>query len=177
MFVAINGPLGAGKSSLAEALVERIPASVYLDGDSLLAGNPPPKNSTTFLHSNVALLVSQFHSVEYKHFVLSHYWETPSDIDHLRMELRHNCGIADFRCFLATLPLDENIERIRLRQSSRAIDELEFELQTVVKERKVLGGFANGELGKPFDLSGPLEDSVEELLRLLLDEGDSDACA
>lgn len=41
MIIVLNGPLGIGKSTLAEALTESIEQSVMLDGDRLAATNPP----------------------------------------------------------------------------------------------------------------------------------------
>ena len=37
MIIVLNGPLGIGKSTLAEALAESIDQSVMLDGDHLVA--------------------------------------------------------------------------------------------------------------------------------------------
>jgi adenylate kinase family enzyme len=40
MIIVLNGPLGIGKSTLAEALSESIDRCVMLDGDALVAANP-----------------------------------------------------------------------------------------------------------------------------------------
>ena len=42
MIILLNGPLGIGKTTLAEALMERVQQCVMLDGDHLLAANPSP---------------------------------------------------------------------------------------------------------------------------------------
>jgi shikimate kinase len=45
MIIALYGPLGIGKSTLAEALAESIDRCVMLDGDHLVAVNPPALTS------------------------------------------------------------------------------------------------------------------------------------
>ena len=58
MFIVLNGPLGTGKSTLAEALSENIDQCVMLDGDHLIAANPPPVHRLRLLHSTISLLVA-----------------------------------------------------------------------------------------------------------------------
>ena len=55
MIIVLNGPLGIGKSTLAEALTESIDACVMLSGDQLVAVNPPSKNALEHLHSTIEL--------------------------------------------------------------------------------------------------------------------------
>ena len=57
MIIVLNGPLGIGKSTLAETLAESLDHCVMLDGDHLIAANPPPDDEMEFLHSTIALLV------------------------------------------------------------------------------------------------------------------------
>jgi deoxyadenosine/deoxycytidine kinase len=45
VIIVLNGPLGVGKSTLAELLAERIDQCVMLDGDHLVAANPPPADA------------------------------------------------------------------------------------------------------------------------------------
>jgi adenylate kinase family enzyme len=58
MFIVLNGPLGIGKSTLAEALTESIDSCVMLDGDRLIAANPATTDELEHLHSTIALLVT-----------------------------------------------------------------------------------------------------------------------
>ncbi len=51
MIIVLNGPLGIGKSTLAEALTESIDAYAMLSGDHLAAVNPPSKNAIDHSHS------------------------------------------------------------------------------------------------------------------------------
>ena len=138
MIIVLNGPLGIGKSTLAEALADNIDACVMLDGDHLVAANPPPADEMEYLHSTIALLVAHHRRFGYLHFVVNHLWRTPAELADLRRRLLDVDATADIRCFLLSLPLDENLRRIHRRQGARALDELEFERRTVAEEREAL---------------------------------------
>jgi L-amino acid N-acyltransferase YncA len=138
MIIVLNGPLGIGKSTLAEALAESIDRCVMLDGDHLVAANPPPVDGIAYLHATIALLIEHNRRFGYRHFVVNHLWRTPAELDDLRHRLLDVDADADIRCFLLTLPLDENLRRIQRRQSARALDEQEFDLLTVEAEREAL---------------------------------------
>jgi hypothetical protein len=167
VILILNGPLGIGKSTLAEALVEGIDHCVMLDGDHLIAANPPPTDEIEYLHSTAALLVPHHRRFGYRHFVINHLWRSPAELDDLRHRLLASDPQADIRCFLLTLPLDENLRRIRQRQGARALDEQEFELRTVAEEREALFARGAGDLGEPFDVSASPENLVATLLPLL----------
>jgi len=164
MIIVLNGPLGIGKSTLAEALAESIDECVMLDGDHLVAANPPPADEIEYLHSTITLLVAHHRRFGYLHFVINHLWRTPAELADLRRRLLDVDAKADIRCFLLSLPLDENLRRIHERQSARALDELEFERRTVAEEREALIKSAGGSLGEPFDVSAPPADLVAMLL-------------
>ena len=87
MIVVLNGPLGIGKSSLAETLMERIDGCVMLDGDALIAVNPPHDDQLEHLHSTIALLISHHRRFGYRFFVLSHLWRSPEELADLRRRL------------------------------------------------------------------------------------------
>ncbi|MDZ7267885.1 MAG: Gar/GrdA family gentamicin resistance ATP-binding protein [candidate division KSB1 bacterium] len=164
MIIILNGPLGIGKSTLAEALTESIDQCVMLDGDHLVATNPPPVDELAYLHAAIALLVAHGRRHGYRHFVINHLWRTPEELDDLRDRLLDVDADAVIRCFLLTLPLDENLRRIQRRQSARALDEQEFERRTVEEERQVLFKRGSGSLGEPFDVSATPTDLVATLL-------------
>jgi shikimate kinase len=168
MIIILNGPLGIGKSTLAEALTESVDRCVMLDGDNLVAANPPPADEVDYLHSTIALLVAHHRRFGYRHFVISHLWRTPAELTDLRRRLLDIDACAEIRCFLLTLSLEENVRRIQRRQSARALDEEEFERRTVVEERNALFKDAGGELGEHFDVSAPPAELVK-LLQLRLD--------
>jgi len=166
MIIVLNGPLGIGKSTLAEALTESIESCVMLDGDGLVAANPPPADALEHLHSTIALLVSHHRRFGYRHFVIDHVWRSAAELADLRRRLIGSDRDADIRCFLLTLPADENLRRIDRRQQARAIDEREFELRTFAEEREVLT--KGSDLGEPFDVSAPLPELVAMMLRRLM---------
>jgi hypothetical protein len=70
-------------------------------------------------------------------------------------------------CFLLTLPLEVNLQRIDRRRAARAIDDREFELAVVKEERAALSGAGVGGLGEPLDVSAPPEQLVETVLARL----------
>src|SRR5262245_35306665 len=123
MIIVLNGPLGIGKSTLAEALTESIEYCAWLDGDSLVAVNPPPRDELEHLHSTIELLVAHHRRFGYRHFVVDHFWRSPEALADLRRRLTAIIDNADIRCFLLTLAVDENLRRIERRQHARAIDE------------------------------------------------------
>ena len=166
MIIIFNGPLGIGKSTLAEALTDSIDDCVMLDGDHLVAANPPAKDQVEHLHSTIACLVAHHRSFGYRHFVIDHLWCTPGELVDLRRRLLAVDPEAAIHCFLLTLPPEENLRRIQRRQSARALDMREFELRTVAEEREVLSRHG-GELGTPFDVSAPPDVLVAALRRQL----------
>lgn len=166
MIIILNGPLGIGKSTLAEALGEAIEQCVMLDGDKLVAANPPAHDEREHLHSTIALLLNHHRRFGYRHFVVNHIWSTSVELLDLRRPLQASDRNADIRCFLLTLPADENVRRIERRQRARTIDELEFELRTLAEERDALAR-GQGDLGEPFDVSAPPSELVAAMLQRL----------
>jgi hypothetical protein len=164
MFIILNGPLGIGKSTLAEALSESIDNCVMLDGDYVVAVNPPPPNEVEYLHTTLELLIRHHRKSGYRHFVINHIWRTSSEIADLCDRLIEIDSESSIRSFLLVLPLDDNLRRIEHRQSVRALNEREFELRTVMEERDLLLKTSSGELGEPFDVSAPPETLVAMLL-------------
>jgi len=167
MFIVLNGPLGIGKSTLAEALSESIDKCVMLDGDYLIAVNPPPTDQLQHLHSTLSLLVAHHRRFGYRHFVIDHVWHSPTELADLRRTLLDVDDDAEVHCFLLTLPLEENLRRIKRRQSARALNEQEFELRTVAEEREALFESRAGDLGEHFDVSAPPDELVATMLRRL----------
>ncbi len=165
MVIILNGPLGIGKSTLAEVLMENIESCVMLDGDQLVAANPPAADELDHLHSTIVLLIKHHQRFGYRHFVVNHIWRSTAELTDLRRRL--TTTDADIRCFLLTLPVDENIRRIERRQYARAIDERDFELRMFTEEREVLNGGSGGDLGEPFDVSAPPTELVATMLRRL----------
>lgn len=153
MIIVLNGPLGIGKSTLAESLMERIDGCAMLDGDHLVALHPEPDDAREHLHGALALLVEHHRRIGIRHFVIDHYWDSADALADLQARL---CEDGEpFHCFLLMLPEDENLRRIETRQKARAIDERAFERGTVVKERAALFERPAADVGEPFDVSDP----------------------
>lgn len=165
MIILLNGPLGIGKSTLSVALVERLEQCVMLDGDYLVALNPSPINEVDYFHTTLELLVSHHRKAGYQHFVINHYWSNAEDIHDLRARLQPVGDAASFCCFLLTLPEQGNRRRVEQRQVTRAIDERDFERETLAAERSVLYSSAEGQLGELFDVSAEPAVLVELLLK------------
>jgi hypothetical protein len=165
MIIVLNGPLGIGKSTLAEALTESIDGCVMLDGDGLVAVNPPYRDELEHLNSTIALLVAHHYGYGYRHFVIDHIWRSPAELADLCRRLVH--VDSEIRCFRLTLPAEENLRRIERRASARVLDELAFEQHTFVQEREMLAASSGIDLGEPFDVSAPPEELVEVMLQRL----------
>lgn len=164
MAIILNGPLGIGKSTLAEALMESIDGCLMLDGDHVVAANPPPADAAEYLHATLALLFSRHRRFGHRHFVIDHLWRTPAELVALRRRLLEVDPGIDIRCFVLALPPDENLRRISRRQSARALDKSEFEKRTALEERDILFNAGSDAPGELFDVSA----SPEELVTMLL---------
>jgi thymidylate kinase len=160
MIIVLNGPLGIGKSTLAEVLTESIDACAMISGDHLVAVNPPSKNAFEHLHSTIEVIVHHHRRFGYRNFVIEHIWRTEREL----ADLRRRLDDPSFDCFLLTLPIEENLQRIKRRQSARAIDERDFEDLTLREERRALEGSG---LGTPFDVSAPPARLVFRMLALI----------
>lgn len=154
LVILLNGPLGVGKSTLGEVLGDSIDGSVTLDGDGLLALNPPPADEVASLHETVALLVGHHLAQGYRRFILNHYWSSPGKIAALKARLDRVAPKVELHCFRLTLEKQENVRRIMLRRGATAIDEAEFEDRHFAREYDHLT-HAGDALGIPFDASDP----------------------
>jgi hypothetical protein len=96
---------------------------------------------------------------------VDYIWRSAAELDDLRHRLVHIDS--EIRCFLLTLPVEENLRRIEQRASTHAIDELEFERRTFVEEREMLAASSGENLGEPFDVSAPPMELVEAMLKQL----------
>lgn len=167
LVVLLNGPLGAGKSTLGELLGESIDGCVTLDGDSLCALNPPPEDEVAALHETLAMLVRHHLARGYRRFIVNHLWRSAGEIADLAERLRAVAPAMQMRCFRLTLDEAENRRRILLRRSARAIDETEFEDRQFAEEFALFSAAEGDELGMRFDATDPPERLVARMLELL----------
>src|SRR5688572_2432800 len=165
MIIILNGPLGIGKSTLAETLMERLELCAMIECDSLVAVNPPAADELEHLHSAIELLVMHHRRFGYRHFVVDHLWRSAADLADLRRRLTPIDAEGEIRCFLLTLPADVNLRRIERRQDARAIDERDLELRTCEEEREMLAKYSG--LGEPFDVSAAPPELAARMLQLL----------
>jgi hypothetical protein len=165
MIIILNGPLGIGKSTLAEALMAPLELCAMIEGDSLVAVNPPAADELEHLHSSIELLVMHHRRFGYRHFVVDHLWRSAADLADLRRRLTTIEAEGEIRCFLLTLPADVNLRRIERRQDARAVDERDFELRTFAEEREALAKHSG--LGEPFDVSAAPPELAARMLQLL----------
>ena len=166
LVILLNGPLGIGKSTLGEVLGEALDRSVTLDGDQLVALNPPPQDEQDAMHETVALLVRLHLSRGYDRFIINHYWPSAGQIADLGARLQAIDPKFEVHCFRLTLPEEENLRRIALRQKVRAIDETEFEAETFAEEHALLSA-AGDELGIPFDVADPPDALAARLIEMI----------
>ena len=167
LVLLLNGPLGIGKSTLGELLGEAIDRSVTLDGDALAALNPPPADEAASVHETFALLVAHHLARGYDRFIINHYWSAPAEIADLEQRLRMIAPAMRLCCYRLTLPREENLRRIAQRQSTRAIDETEFEARHFEVEYALLNRAAGTDLGIPFDATDPPETLTARMLELI----------
>ena len=173
LVILLNGPLGVGKSTLGEVLGEAIEKSVTLDGDRLLALNPPPVDEIASLHATIAVLVGHHFAEGYRRFIINHYWSRPREIADLQARLEVVATKVWVRCFRLTVPKEENLRRIMLRRGARAIDEADFEDCHFAEEYAHLSLADGNELGIPFDASDRPEILAARMLAMVgLSPGD-----
>ena len=164
LVIVLNGPLGVGKSTLGEVLGESIEQSVTLDGDRLLALNPPPADEVSSLHATIALLVGHHLTKGYRRFIINHSWSSAEEITDLQRCLDGVAEKVRVHCFRLTVSKEENVRRIALRRRARAIDESEFEHRHFAEEYAHLSSADGNELGIPFDASDRPENLAVRML-------------
>jgi len=165
MIIVLNGPLGIGKTTLAELLSERIEHCAMIDGDHLAAVNPAPADPVDHLHSAIVLLVEHHRRHAYDHFIINHLWTSPSDLRDLYRRLSDLDE--QVACFRLVLDRDANLSRIARRASARVVDEGDYERATYRLEHDQLSQAAGDELGRPLDASGTPDEIADALLARL----------
>lgn len=152
MVVIINGSLGVGKTSAAEALHAMFDKSVHLDGDQIGNVNPfenyGPKR-IDHLYRTIALLIGFHQKSGYTNFVINYVFESATSLQNLvnlLLPLDHSIHTYWLTC-------DEAEQARRIR--SRASEEVDWELQCFVELQHIQSEVAKqGFIGIPLDTTG-----------------------
>jgi len=149
MIIIINGSVGVGKTSVADALHRKFDRSVALDADHIGDVHPFEIYDTQrldHLYRTLELLVSFHQKNGYANFVINYVFESPGSLQKLLDLLRPlDPSIA---VYWLTCDVTEQARRIRNRQA----DYLEWELQRFVELQKIQADAARqGFIGKEVD--------------------------
>ena len=122
--VLITGAPGVGKSAVASILLERLPESIWLDGDDVWRMNPFRVNGTTtaMVEGNIQFVLRNFLSAGFAYVILSWVLARQPIIDRI---LEGLTGL-EYELFVFTLVCEEEALRARLqddpsRQGSRSL--------------------------------------------------------
>lgn len=110
----INGTMGAGKSTVCQALKRRIPPAVLLDGDWCWDAYPFTVTDETkaMVVDHICHLLNGFlHCSAYRNVIFDWVMDDPAIVDALRTRL----DLRDVRFRLYTLTLTESVLRARLQ--------------------------------------------------------------
>lgn len=166
MIVIINGSLGVGKSSVAEALHYRFPRSAFIEGDALGMVHPfeiYDAARVAHLYRCVAGLASVHAGAGYRDIVIDYVFESPESLAALVAELR---GVdPEVRVFWLVCDEGEQAARIAARKRP----ELEWELRRFRELRSIQGKAAEqGFIGERVDTTGKgAEEVAAEILGLI----------
>lgn len=149
MIVIINGSLGVGKSTVAEALHWKFDKSVCLDGDCI--GNVNPfeiydEQRIDHLYRTLALLIGFHQQNGYANFVINYVFEAAASLQSLRGRLAPLD--ADIHIYWLTCDVPEQERRIR----GRGREDVAWELQRFVELQRIQEAAAQtGFIGKRVD--------------------------
>jgi chloramphenicol 3-O-phosphotransferase len=134
MIIIINGSLGVGKSSVADALHYKFDRSVHLDGDCI--GDVHPfeiydPGRIAHLYRTLELLVGFHQGNGYANFVINYVFESPASLQDLLDLLRP----LDPSIHTYWLTCDEQEQAKRIRRRKRL--ELDWELGRFVELQRI----------------------------------------
>jgi chloramphenicol 3-O-phosphotransferase len=152
MIIIINGSLGVGKSSVAEALHMKFDKSVNLDADYIGFVHPfeiYDEARIDHLYRTLELLVGFHQKNGYSNFVINYVFESPDSLQDLLERLRPLD--ANIHTYWLTCGEDEQAQRIRARPSSTQ----EWELNRFVELQHIQAEAAQeGFIGIELDTTG-----------------------
>ena len=160
MIIIINGSLGVGKSSVAEALHQKFDRSVYLDGDHIGYVHPfeiYDDERIDHLYQTLALLVNFHQKNDYDNFVINYVFESANSLQALRNLLEPLD--TSIQIYWLTCNEAEQAERIK----SRKREDHDWELQRFVELKRIQTDAAReGFIGIQVDTSGLSPKAVAE---------------
>lgn len=164
--IVLNGPLGIGKSSLQDALVEAVPGAAGIDGDAVVQLNPEPA-AEDYLARGIGVLARYHHDAGYRTFVINHIWTTAEAMAAVRAQFTALDPAVDWHVLLLTLAPDSHHARIESRQAARIMDERDFERRVLAEELAALGRDTSGALGRALPVDAGLDVLVARVLALV----------
>jgi len=162
MIIIINGSVGVGKTSVADALHRKFARSVALDADHI--GDVHPfeiydEQRIDQLYRTLELLVGFHQKNGYANFVINYVFESPESLQKL-LDLLHPLD-PSIQVYWLTCEAQEQARRIRNRQG----EDLEWELKRFVELQKIQENAAQqGFIGKKVDTSGLTTAQVAEAI-------------
>jgi len=161
--VLITGAPGVGKSAVASILLERLPESIWLDGDDVWRMNPFRVNGTTtaMVESNIQFVLRNFLSAGFAYVILSWVLHRQAIIDRI---LEGLAGL-EYEPFLFTLVCEEEALKARLEDDPSRQGVTELALRRLRESREL-------ETRKIDVTRRGTEEIVEEILREIAGEGD-----
>ncbi len=162
MIIIINGSLGVGKTSVAEAIHRKFEKSVHLDGDHI--GNVNPfeiydNNCIEYLYSTLALLVGFHKKNGYPNIVINYVFESPESLKELINLLVHY----DKEIYTYWLTSEKDQQRNRIQ--SRKRDNIEWELNRFIELQNIQRkASASGFIGKEINTAMKSIEVVAEII-------------
>ena len=162
MIVIINGSLGVGKTSVADAIHQRFAKSIHLDGDAI--GDEHPFEiyddaRIDRLYRALTLLVDFYQKEGYSDFIINYVFESAQSLEDLLTLLRPLDE--HIHCYWLTCSREEQTKRIRGRNRQ----ELDWELQRFVDLQNIQAEAARqGFIGQQVDTSALSTEGVADLI-------------
>lgn len=162
MIIIINGPLGVGKTSVADRLYRKFDRSVHLEGDAIGAVHPfeiYDHARLRHLYRALGLLVNFHQRNGYHNFVIDYVFESPDSLQSL-LGLLYPLDPSIYTYWL-TCEIEEQAMRICNREG----DDLDWELKRFVELREIQMAVAQtGFIGKRVDTTGLTATQVAEFI-------------
>ena len=160
MIIIINGSLGVGKSSVAEAIHYKFDKSVNLDGDYIGDVNPfeiYDDARINHLYRTLAHLIAFHQENGYFNFVINYVFEAAESLQDLLDLLKP----LDEEIHVFWLTCDREVQRERIQ--FRGGNEIEWELERLIELQQIQARAAEqGFIGKRVDTTGLSVEQVAE---------------